>query len=308
MVKQCLFIMVFSLACLLSLKAFAQTKSDYYERLQHLYEYQYSQNWLAEAYQSAERSLAYKPRQDWSSDDFLVHAEANVYKGKPHDVPKDLELAVLYGCSIEDVKADTIFKRILTPALLAKLKEAETKYKKNANTKYLAELQQIDSLDQAIRSDSAMKTWATPVVFHQVDSTNFYRFLKLVAQYGLPDKRKNGIDFPYLVLLLHASVTSDTLYAQVLAFLEQTHETEYVFKSGQALIIDRHRNFVEQKDQRFGYWAFSLKPPKLENYEDVDAQRFRYNMVTFGDQCREYNQKIPETYKPAAYPAHYFGK
>lgn len=286
---------------------FAQSKADLYERLQHLFEYQYSQGQITGAYQTAEKAFLYKERKDWNSDDFLVYAELCAFKKEDDQLANALQDAVRYGNSVDDVKNDSIFSPFLTASLLADLAKAEGEYKLSINKTYANELHIIDSMDQAIRSDSAMKTWATPAVFRATDSTNFYKFLHLAAKYGLPDKRRNGIDYPYLVLLMHASVTSDTMYAQVLSFLESMHEGDYVFKSRQALIIDRHRNWVEHTDQRFGYWSASRSVPKISDLSEVDSWRFKYNLTTLADQCKMNKQPLPEAYKPMPYPENYFG-
>lgn len=286
---------------------FAQSKADLYERLQHLFEYQYSQGQIAGAYQTAEKAFLYKERKDWNSDDFLLYAELCAFKKDDDQLANALQDAVRYGSSVDDVKNDSIFSPFLTASLLADLAKAEGEYKQSINKVYAAELRIIDSTDQVIRSDSAMKTWATPAVFHATDSTNFYKFLRLVAKYGLPDKRKNGTDYPYLVLMMHVSVTSDTLYTQVLAFLETMHEEAYVFKSKEALIIDRHRNWVEHTDQRFGYWSASRSVPKISDLNEVDSWRFKYNLITLADQCKMNKQPLPEGYKPMPYPENYFG-
>jgi hypothetical protein len=285
----------------------AQSKADLYERLQHLFEYQYSQGQIAGAYQTAEKSFLYKERKDWNSDDFLLYAELCAFKKEDDAVVNAVSDAVRYGNSVDDVKNDSIFSPFLTASVLADLAKVEGEYKQSISKTYADALHIIDSMDQAIRSDSDLKTRVTPAVFRATDSIDFHNFLHLVAKYGLPDKRKNGIDYPYLVLLMHASVTSDTLYAQVLAFLETMHEEAYVFKSRQALIIDRHRNWVEHIDQRFGYWSASRSVPKISDLAEVDSWRLKYNLTTLADQCRMNKQQLPEGYKPISYPGNYFG-
>jgi len=302
-IRTCLFIVVIMVV---AVNGIAQTKCDCYERLTMLSNLQYTQNKYDESYKSLLKALSYRDTVNWNTDDYHLLADFDTHYGNFKEAQKHIRSFVSQGGKVESLKYDTSFNRYMDVGFIKELKDIELNNKLKINLDYLIALQQIHGIDQAIRNDYFINDSTLKKVFHHIDSANFYELKTLIEKYGFPNFHDHGFtDDAAWTILLHASVTSDTLYHQVLIVLEKAQEKGLVKKSRIALIIDRHRTWVENKKELFGEWMPQYDPP-IDDILKIDVLRFQYNLLTFGDKCRWNHFKIPTAYKEASYPTHYF--
>lgn len=286
----------------------AQSKCDCYERLAALAEYQLEKRQYDEAYSTLVRASKYQDASLIEENVCWMLAEAAQRTGKAGEGKSYLMQLAKFGVTADDIKQDTLFAPLADEIFIKEYITAAGKDKLRVNALYFARLQELKNTDQAIRNDT---TWMNNTAkFRQADSLNFEKLKALIAQYGFPNMKDHGIRPSEITpMLLHASRSDIPGYhQQVLDMLEKAHEKGYVRRSSIAMVIDRHREWPEKLQQKYGAWGFTQSAPAVEDFNSVDNNRYQQNMLSYGDMCATYHHKMPDGYKSKPYPKEYFCK
>ncbi|MEO1629000.1 MAG: DUF6624 domain-containing protein, partial [Bacteroidota bacterium] len=149
-----------------------------------------------------------------------------------------------------------------------------------------------------------------PATFRQLDSINYTRLKALMDQYGYPDMEQHGFDGSqgaYLILL-HASMYSEEMYADIQGILTQAIKNFGYKKSNLAQFIDRREVWHHGRVQLYGTWnAYRAKEFKeFRNPSEIDKLRLPYNLLRIKEQAVMENRDLPANYNPTPYPEGYF--
>jgi hypothetical protein len=292
------------ICCLAFLCSYAQSSCDCFERLRRLAEYQYDKKDFRGAYNSLLKAFEYRDAALLTHRDEIFLAELAYKISKKDEARVHLLQAIRQGADPkEDIYSDTIFNSFYDDSFREEATRAYAVSKSRYNLQYYSAIQQLMGVDQFIRTDKFFEK----VNFSQFDSVNFYKLKGLIDEHGYPNLKDHGFDHSaIMVLLLHASVLSDSMYKQVLQILENAQEKGYVGNSFIAMVIDRHRTWIDKKPQMYGNWSVVSGLPVVEDLSKIDENRYSRNLLSFATLAEMYKYQLPKEYKVRPYPHNYF--
>lgn len=289
--------------------AFSQSACDCAARNFALVRFHKEKGQHQEAYTAMLRGLSFKDTSDWDGGNYLELAEIEQSLGKSKDAKAHLLKAIELDGNHEYVRKYSSLKEYLTPDFLPQFEAALARKQSRINLDYYSTLYQILGADQIWRNhvDAFDTVAAVYKMARTIDSIGFYTLRELVDSLGFPTAKRHGFtSFIPGIVIMHASVTSDTMYQHSLDLMDRAIARCELGKSFKAMIIDRQREWVEKKKQQFGVWSAASAVPELHDYTNVDSFRFACNLLSFGDQCEMYGQELPAAYRRKPYPKNYF--
>ena len=280
-----------------------------YDRLINLSSYYEAKRDYKEAVNVYELGLEYKEKEKWVNYEY--------YKlGDLYNLIGDQEKAVAYfgealkmGYDIEYMEYEKYDALKLTnewKGMVSNLDSLKRDYQKNINLDYRLGLEDIRGSDQTIRR----LIQVPDSTFAKLDSINFSRVKKLIEKYGYPNIKKDGFDGGQnvILVLLHASMYSESDYEQIIEILNSAIIDFSFKKSFLAQFIDRREDWYHKRSQIYGTWNNyrAEKFKEIRNLNDIDKMRFEYNLLRLEEQSIAENRLIPEGYIKSAYPTNYF--
>lgn len=288
--------------------SYSQTNCDCYERLSKLAELYSSADKNDSALITFERALKFLPDSAWSYNQDIFLATYLTRVGRLDSAQKHLIRAVKYGYTKDHIKSDREFTSLVDSDYWNEINITYRTTDSNFNWTYLKEIHQIHGSDQNIRrSKSIYRKNENGPPYYFVDSSNLYRVLFLVQEYGFPAEKTHGFNGnSFNMVLLHAAMYSEDMYRRIIRLILNAHDKGLSDKSFIPLLHDRRLMWVKKEKQKYGSWNSDDKFSPIENVKIVDSLRYNYNLLSLQDFAKKMKLPLPEGYEPQGYPKNYF--
>jgi len=282
---------------------------DCYDRLTNLSLFYEQKGEIEKAIEVFEKGMNYKEKIKWNPYEYFRLGELYAKDGNIIKSCSYLEEALKRGFDIEYLdyeEFDKIRSSQNWKSLITRIDSLKREYQKEINLEYRLAIEDIRGSDQTIRRLIKVPD----STFQMLDSINYSRLKRLIDKYGYPNMEHHGFDGnqgAYLVLL-HASMYSEKTYQEILTILNGAIK-EYGYKrSNLAQFIDRREVWYHKRRQIYGTWnSYGADVfEDIHGLEDIDENRFRYNLLRLKEQAMIEKRSIPDGYEEKLYPENYF--